>query len=505
MESPATASLAAGSLRWLLATVLAGQFMAVLDATIVNVATPTIRLDLHTSGSELQLIVAGYTIAYAVLLITGARLGGIVGYRRMFLGGLAVFTAASFACGFAPNADTLIAFRFVQGAGAALMVPQIFSLIQRNFQGTARARALGLFGAIIALGAVVGQVVGGVLVTANVLGTGWRPVFLVNVPIGLVLLLAATRTLPRDLTRGGHRLDVPGLVALAGAVLLLVVPLVLGHEEGWPVWTYAALALSIVVLGIFVAIERGVAARSGAPLISTRVLRAPGMAASLTSLFLGMAAYAGFLFAFAQHLQAGLGDSAQAAGLTFGPAALGFAISSLNWRRVPTEWHRRMIVAGFGLAAVGYAATAAVLGAGGSGGPALLATLFITGLGQGAGLSPLLSVALETVAPADAPDASGLLTTVIQLGFVVGVATFGSVFLSIATPARQPGMLVTGSAISTTLELVTVAMAMCAAAAWQLVLAERRVRSRAAGMAPVVALHPDGSGDERYEIGEAAS
>ncbi len=505
VESAATASLAAGQLRWLLATVLGGQFMAVLDATIVNVATPTIHLDLHTTGSELQLIVAGYTIAYAVLLITGARLGGLLGFRRMFLAGLAVFTAASFACGFAPNAGVLIAFRFVQGAGAALMVPQVFSLIQRNFQGAARARALGLFGAVIALGAVAGQVVGGILVTANVLGTGWRPVFLVNVPIGAMLLLLGPRTLPGDATRGGARLDVAGLVALAAAVLLLVVPLVLGHDEGWPAWTFVALTLSVVMLGVFVAIERGVAARSGAPLISTRVLRAPGMAASVASLFLGMAAYAGFLFAFAQHLQAGLGDSAQTAGLTFGPAAIGFAISSLNWRRVPSERQRMLVVAGFFVAALGYATTDLVLGRGGTGGPALLATLFITGLGLGAGIGPILSIALETVAPADAPDASGLLITIIQLGFVVGVATFGSVFLTIATPAPQPGMLVTGSAISTTLELVTLVTAACAAAAWQLVRVERRLRGRAGAMAQIVALRRAQPADDYDdEIGEAA-
>ncbi len=491
--------------------------MAVLDATIVNVATPTIRLDLHTTGAELQLIVAGYTIAYAVLLITGARLGGLFGYRRMFMAGLAGFTLASFACGFAPNAGALIGFRFVQGGAAALMVPQVISLIQRTFEGAARARALGLFGAVIALGAVVGQVVGGILVTADILGTGWRPVFLVNVPVGVILLLAAPRTLPADATAGGKRLDLAGLVALAAAVLLLVVPLVLGHEEGWPAWTFVSMALSVVALGVFVVIERGVAARDGAPLISTRVLRAPGMAASGAALFLGMAAYSGFLFSFAQHLQAGLGETAESAGLTFAPAALGFAISSLNWRRVPAAWHRVLIVAGFTLAAFGYATTDAVLTRGGSGGTALLATLFVTGLGMGAGFSPILSVALETVTPADAPDASGLLTTIIQLGFVVGVATFGSVFLSIATPGLRPGTLFTGSAITTTLELVTIAMAACAVACWPLVRAERRLGLADSGRAgdafreddaePVWVLESDGeaSDDGSWDEVELAS
>ena len=229
------------------------------------------------------------------------------------------------------------------------------------------------------------------------------------------------------------------------------------------------------------------------------------MPASVVALFLGMAAYAGFLFAFAQHLQAGLrGLGANRRPDVRSGSALGFAISSLNWRRVPSEWQRTLVVGGFALAALGYATTDWVLSGGGTGGLALLATLFITGLGLGSGIGPILSVALETVAPADAPDASGLLITVVQLGFVVGVATFGSVFLSIATPARHAGMLVTGSAISTTLELVTAATAACAAAAWQLVRAERRLRRRTE-LAPIVALHRESSvDDDRDELGEAA-
>jgi MFS family permease len=185
----------------LLALILTGQFMAVLDASIVNVAIPTIRLDLGASGSDLQLIVAGYVIAYAVLLITGARLGMRFGYRTAFVSGLALFTAASFACGIAPTSQSLIILRAIQGAGAALMVPQVFSLIHRNFTGPARAQALSLWAASLALGGLVGQVLGGVLVSADLLGTGWRPVFLVNVPIGLVLPCHISRSVLADKLR----------------------------------------------------------------------------------------------------------------------------------------------------------------------------------------------------------------------------------------------------------------------------------------------------------------
>src|SRR3989442_4046051 len=235
-----------GRMKVLLGLILTGQFMAVLDASIVNVAIPTIRLDLGASGSDLQLIVAGYVIAYAVLLITGARLGMRLGFRTAFLWGLALFTAASLGCGIAPTSQALIVVRAIQGAGAALMVPQVFSLIQRNFTGAARAQALSTWAATLALGGLIGQVLGGVLVTADLFGTGWRPVFLVNVPIGLALLVASRRLLPLDQRTPARPLDLAGLLSLAAAVLLLVVPLVLGHEEGWPAWTFLSLGASVI-------------------------------------------------------------------------------------------------------------------------------------------------------------------------------------------------------------------------------------------------------------------
>src|SRR5437016_1217840 len=315
-----------GRMKVLLALILTGQFMAILDASIVNVAIPTIRVDLGASGSDLQLIVAGYVIAYAVLLITGARLGMRFGFRTAFLSGLALFTAASLACGIAPTSQALIVVRAIQGAGAALMVPQVFSLIQRNFAGPARAQALSLWAATLALGGLVGQVLGGVLVTADLFGTGWRPVFLVNVPIGLVLLIASSRLLPLDQRTPERPLDVAGLVSLAAAVLLLVVPLVLGHEEGWPAWTILSLGASVVAITAFALIERSVEARGGAPLIASRVLRSPGMAWALISIVFALSAYGGFLFTFTQHLQLGLKDSALQAGLTFTPMAIGFAL-----------------------------------------------------------------------------------------------------------------------------------------------------------------------------------
>ena len=247
-----------------LAVVLIGQFMAVLDASIVNVAAPSIHASLRASGAGLQLVVAGYTITYAVLLVTGARLGDIVGHRRVFLAGLVLFTLASLGCGLAGTAGLLIALRFVQGAGAALMIPQVLSLIQRTHAGPARARAMSRYSAVLAGGAVVGQLVGGLLISANLFGSGWRPVFLVNVPIGVALLAAAgARALPHGKGEPGRTLDLPGLALLTPAVLAFVLPLVLGQPERWPPWGWVLMAASVPLVAAFAAAERRVAGPAG--------------------------------------------------------------------------------------------------------------------------------------------------------------------------------------------------------------------------------------------------
>jgi MFS family permease len=419
----------------LLATILFGQFMAILDVTIVNVAVPTIHLDLHASGAALQLVVAGYTISYAVLLITGARLGDRLGHRRVFLLGLGIFTVASLACGLATSTGTLIGFRLVQGAGAALMVPQVLSLIQRLFTGAARARAFGLYAAVIAGAAVIGQVAGGALVGANLGGTGWRPVFLVNVPIGVVLTIAARRLLPADRGEPGRGFDLAGVSTLAAAVLLFVVPLVLGHEEHWPVWGWVSLGASAVLFGAFALVER----RAASPLVPGRVITAPGMLAALGAIFGIMAAYAGFLLTQTLHLQGGLGYSPLRAGLTFLPGAASFAIASLNWRRLPAAWHGRMVPVAILLSAAGFVLLGLAVRNGHTLSPLFWVAMPCYGFGFGTAFSPLLTLALRHVPAADAADASGMVATMTQLAVVVGVATFGTLYLSLVpgTPSGR--------------------------------------------------------------------
>ncbi|MCX4762100.1 MFS transporter [Streptomyces sp. NBC_01275] len=412
---------------------LAAQFMALLDVFIVNVAAPTIGSDLHASGAELQLVVAGYAITYSVLLITGARLGDRLGHGRVHLAGLALFTLASLACGLAQGGTELIVFRLVQGAGSAVMIPQVLSLIQRTFTGEARVRALGAYSAVLAVGAAAGQVVGGVLVSADLLGTGWRPVFLVNVPVGLVLFAVGRRVLPRGGAAERERargLDGPGLVLLGAAVSLVTVPLVLGQEEDWPLWSWLSLAAGALVLVLFGGYEARLARRGGAPLIAPRVLRHPGMNLAVLRLLAVMAVNGGFLFLLTLHVQGGLGYSALRSGLTFAPTAVVFGAVGLTWRKWPAAWQRALAPAGFTLTALSVAGVGLAFEGGGHGG--VWVYVAYTGVGAGLALafSPTLTRALAGVRPEDAADASGLLATVTQLGQLIGVAAFGTLFFN---------------------------------------------------------------------------
>ncbi|MFI6169590.1 MFS transporter [Nocardia sp. NPDC051052] len=456
---PAAPPAAYGARRTLaiLAVILTGQFMAVLDASIVNVAIPSIRSSLHTSGAALQLIVAGYVIAYAVLLVTGARLGDRFSQRRMFIAGLALFTLASLICGLAWNEISLIVFRFAQGVGAAAMVPQIMTLIQRNFTGNARAKALSVYSAIISGGMVAGQVLGGLIVSADVGGSSWRGVFLVNVPIGLALLVVAPRVLPKVTQRFDRKLDLAGLTMLTAAVLALVLPLVLGRELNWPVWSWISLGACVLAFAAFVGIERAVAARDGEPLFSHRVLAAPGLLLAAATLFVVMATFGGWMFVMAIHLQSTLGYSALHAGLMFIPLGVTFAIAGLNWERIPHRFHAKMIPLGLVLAAMSMVAIGALLRDGADVGPLVLVLLGLCGIGNGLAFSPLMTRTLAKVPMSLAADASGILVTNVQLGIVVGIASFGTLFLGLAgSTALSASHALGGTAIA---EGVTVLVA----------------------------------------------
>ena len=489
--APATGT-GPGRRRWaMLAVLLAGQFMALLDVTIVNVAMPTIGRSLHGSGAELQLVVAGYTVSYAMLLITGARLGDLRGRRTLFLLGVAVFTLASALCGFAPTIAVLIVARFVQGAGAAATMPQIMSVIQSRFTGRDRARALSGYSAVLASGFVAGQVFGGLLVNANLFGSQWRPVFLVNLPIGLAVLILGPRFIPRDragasgaraadgaraASGGRRRVDLLGLAFAVPAVFAIVLPLMLGHQEHWPWWVPASIGVGLMLAVTFVAVERRVAARGGDPLLNLRVLTAPGLPSGLAAMILLMATYGGFLFAMALQLQTGLGESALRAGLTFAPSALVFGLVGFFWNRLPVRLHHLLTPLGCGVAVVAYVLLGLSLASGGRGGWLLPVVLILLGASLAAGFSPLVTHSLMHVPLASAADASGLLTTTLQLGQAVGVATFGSLFLTLAA---HPVHGASGHALAVTMYWLAGVLALGALTSLPLTFVVRRARRNA--------------------------
>jgi MFS family permease len=428
--------LSARRRRWLLGTLLTGQFMAQADVTVVNVATPSIHASLGASGAALQLVVDGYLITLAALLITGARVGHLYGFRNAFGAGVSLFTLASLACGLAPDPVVLIVARALQGAGAALMYPQTLTGIQRFFTGAERVRAMGKYAMALSAGAVTGQILGGVLVSANIAGLGWRAVFLVNVPVGAAALAATIR-----LPAGGRRhasLDLAGVALLSFTVLLIVVPLTLGRSQGWPVWSWVCLAASVPAGAGFAAAENRVAARGGEPLLNLRLLTAPAIRWGLLALTTATGSYYVLLFSLAQYLQGGLGWSPVMSGLVLVPWVAAFGLAGTVVRRLPGR--RLLPAAGCLLLAVAYAGIGAVAATGQHGAGLLLPLLAAGGLGLGINFVALLAAMTGAVPPRYAPDVSGVISTMLSIGGAIAVATAGSIYLSLARSASHPGM-----------------------------------------------------------------
>jgi hypothetical protein len=294
------------------------------------------------------------------------------------------------------------------------------------------------------------------------------------VPAGAIVAALVPRLVPRDGVRGSRRLDVAGLLAAVPAVCLVVLPLVLGHEQRWPVWTFVSIGAGLLMAAVFVRVEQRVAARGGDPLLRLDVLRVPGVRSGMLALLAGMTAYGGFLFLFTLHLQGGLGDSALRASLTIAPAGAAFGLFGFYWRKLPARIHHLLTPVGFGLAVLAYLTIALSLVDGGRGGQLLTVGLVLFGASMGAAFSPLLTNALVRVPLAEAADASGLLTTTVQFGQVVGVAVFGSLFLSLAEHA---GPHPSASALGDTLVWMSVLLAFGVLAA--VALTRTVVRARA--------------------------
>jgi MFS family permease len=417
-----------------LATLLVGVLLPMVDFFIVNVALPSIDADLHASAPLLELVVSGYASAYALLLIMGGRLGDTFGRRRLFLAGMAGFTLTSLACGLAPSAVALVVGRTLQGASAAMMVPQVLATIQATTTGERRARALGRYGATGGIAAVIGQLFGGFLVSANLDGMTWRPIFLVNVPIGLAGLLLARRNLPDTRTDRAAPVDIPGTVLLGALVLALLLPLTEGRSLHWPAWTIAALAVAPLAAVAFVLVEAAKERAGVVPLVPPSLLRHATMRRGLALAWGFFGGFGAFMFCYALLVQQGLRATALVAGAGLVPMAATFLLASLSTSRLLARFGPRVLVAGATLQAAGLLIIGSTVLAAwpGLSVAALAPGMAVAGLGQGLVMSPLMGVVLADVPRSMAGVGGGVFVTAQQTGLALGVATLGSLFLALA-------------------------------------------------------------------------
>lgn len=424
----------ANPLRWqALGVMLLAAFMDLLDTTIVNVAIPSIQQSLGATYAQLQWVVAGYTLAFALTLITAGRLGDIYGRKRMFLSGVGGFVLASALCGLAPDPAFLIAVRLLQGVAAAIMIPQILSIIQVSFPAREAIGAYGLYGAITGIAAVAGPVLGGLLTQSNLWGLEWRSIFLLNIPVGLVALALASRLIQESKAPHALKLDLVGVGLVTLGLFLLVYPLVQGSEQGWPAWSFALMAVSLLVLGLFLVYERYKTRLDGSPLVELGLFGSRGFSAGLLVTVFNTAGIAGFALPFVLFLQIGFGFSPLQAGLAFLPFSLGSMLASGLAVPFGPRLGRNLLMLGAAISTISFLALMGVLQHYGSGLHSAHLILPLAGYGIGFGLIivPLTDIVLAGVPEREAGSASGVLGTAQQLGNAIGVAVVGVVFFGL--------------------------------------------------------------------------
>jgi MFS family permease len=433
LSSPAdvgTTSTQPYRLRWVVAAVvLAANVMDLLDATIVNVAGPSIHRDLGGGATTLLWLSAGYTLAFAVLLIAGARLGDIFGRRRLFLVGSAGFTLFSAASAAAPTIGVLIAFRALQGAFGALMIPQGFGLMKQVFDDEAEMdKALGLFGPATGVPILAAPILAGALIDANLWGIGWRLVFLINVPIGALALALAIRSLPRGATHPDVKLDIGGVLLVGLALVAIIYPLIQGRSEGWPAWSFAMLAAGAVLLLAFLRYERR---RGNNPLIEPTLLTNRTYLSGVAVALALFGAFGGLLLCISLYGQLGEGWSPIHAGLTLTPMVVGMILGMLGSNAAVSRLGRHLLHIGILLIAAGAAGLAVILtGARTASTWDLVSGLFFIGAGVGASIGQLFQFILTSVNMDEVGSASGVFEAVQQLSTALGVAVLGSIFFS---------------------------------------------------------------------------
>jgi EmrB/QacA subfamily drug resistance transporter len=443
---------------WVLAIVVAAQFMFGVDAFIVNVAIPTIAGDLNASPAQIEAVIAVYLIAYATLVVTGGRLGDIYGTRKIFLAGVFGFSITSLWCGLAQSGTELIVARLAQGATAALMVPQVLATLHLLFSDESRGRAFGIYGIVLGLAGAAGFLLGGALVASDIAGLGWRVVFFVNVPFGVIIMTAAAVIMPTVPRRAGTQLDVPGAIVLFTGLLCLIGPLLFGHDVHWAPWVWLVMAAGAAIVATFLRLERVVARRGGMPLIDLALLSDAAFMRGLCAAFCFFFANLSFYLIMTMFMQNGLHIPPVQAGMVFVPLALAFVAASRHSAARARHRGTFVLIEGCALQIAGLATlalTVALVEAPAA--PLLALVLAIFGYGQGLVMAPLSGAVLSTVKPASAGSGAGMYGTTSQVANAAGVAAIGAIFF--ATEAVFSARL----ALFVSLTLFALSIAICAA------------------------------------------
>jgi EmrB/QacA subfamily drug resistance transporter len=425
------------------AIILIGGFMALIDVTIVNVALPSIQHGIHTSSSTLEWIVSGYALTFGLVLILSGRIGDTVGHRWTFLTGLIIFTLASLSCSLAQNSTEIIISRLVQGIGAGTFSPAIISFIQILFEGKERSKAFGIYGAVIGLSTALGPLIGGILIQLGGAHEGWRLVFLVNVPIGVIAVSTAFKMLPHDekaKERRHHNFDPIGIALLTAGLLLILIPLLDGQQAGWPLWTYISLIAAAPVLVSLWFWESRLANQGKEPLIATYLLKRLSFAGGSILALVYFAAFTSIFFILSILWQEGFNHNPLATGLMIVPFAIGSMVAASQSDKVSARLGRWVLVIGCLLVAIGLALLEVTLRHGGINLSAwkLTAPLLIAGIGNGLFIAPNQDFILKSVDRQNVGSASGILATSQRLGSSIGIAAIGTVFFSSIHIKHQP-------------------------------------------------------------------
>ena len=452
---------------------LVGAFLPPLDFFIVNVALPSIRGELGASSSAEQLVISAYAALYAVTLTTGGRLGDLYGRGRMFFLGLIGFAAASTLCGFAWSPAALIAGRALQGVTAAVMAPQALASVQAIFPDAEKPLALGVYGAVFGLAAVIGQVLGGVLISLDLMGLGWRAIFLVNLPVAVLVILFGIPLLKETRAQDAPKLDLGGMALSMVTLGALIVPLIEGREAGWPLWSWLSLLAVPVLARFFWRYEARLAHAGGAPLLDPAALQAPGLGRALLIALL-FYAIGSFFLLFSIYLQNALHTSALKVGLVFLPFGAGFLLGPLA-----TPFCRRLLGAyvnpiGMGLEVVGFLGMAGLIAVTTTGvRPApvpLAAIMFAIGFGQGLALPTLMRMVTGRVAPVFSGMIAGIASSTLQVSTALSVAVIGGIFYTVLGARTDPAAITQAFTVA----ILCIAFCLAIGAGLSISLARRR-------------------------------